>query len=85
MSKSASSSAPPYPYCARLINLRSEKGESQKLIAEFLKIRPSTYADYEQGRIRIPIAACMALAKYYDVSIDYIAGTSNLRHRYPRC
>lgn len=75
----------PYPYCSRLIYLRSEKGESQKLIAQFLEIRPATYADYEQGRVRIPITACIALAKYYDVSVDYITGTSNLRHRFPRC
>lgn len=81
----ASKAVRPYPYCSRLVCLRSEKGESQKLIAQFLEIRPATYADYEQGRVRIPIAACIALAKYYDVSVDYITGTSNLRHRFPRC
>ena len=43
-----------------------------------------TYSDYESGKTRIPVDSLLILAKYYDVSMDYITAASNIKTRYPR-
>ena len=52
-------------------------------IADLLHIGQRTYADYESGKTRIPVDSLLILAKYYDVSMDYITGASNLQTKYP--
>lgn len=63
----------------RLKSLRNEKGALQKDVAEYLKISTSAYGFYEQGK-RIPdIETLNKLSDYYNVSIDYLLGKSNIK------
>lgn len=56
--------------------LRRKKGWSQAELASRLHISPSTIGMYEQGRREPPIDILVAMAKEFDVSIDYlITGT----------
>ena len=56
--------------------LRRKKGWSQAELACRLHISPSTIGMYEQGRREPPIDILVAMAKEFDVSIDYlITGT----------
>jgi transcriptional regulator with XRE-family HTH domain len=48
-----------------------------------LHIGQRTYADYESGKTRIPVDSLMILARFYNVSMDYITGASNIRREYP--
>lgn len=48
-----------------------------------LHVGQRTYCDYESGKTRIPVERLLILAKYYDVSIDYISGASNVKNKYP--
>ena len=71
-------------YPNRLRDLREDKDLKQKDLAEYLKIHQTTYSDYELGALNIPISALHALADYYDVSVDYLLGRTNVKKPYPK-
>ena len=56
----------------RIRDLREDRDLTQKQIADFLHIRQNTYSQYENGQRQIPIEMLVALARYYNTSIDYI-------------
>jgi transcriptional regulator with XRE-family HTH domain len=58
----------------RLRDLREDADKSQKEIADLLKTSQSYYAQYENGKRSLPFERAMKLARYYNVSLDYIAG-----------
>lgn len=70
-------------YCRRIRALRLESGLSQQHIADYLGVAQRTYSDYESGDTRLPIGQLIALARYYDVSMNYISGASNQRTAFP--
>ena len=55
-------------------NLREDHEKKQQELANYLHVKQTTYSKYELGKINIPIEVFIALADYYDVSIDYIVG-----------
>lgn len=63
-------------YTERIRTLREDYDKTQTDIAELLKIGQRTYCDYELGKTRIPVDSLIVLAKYYNVSMDYICGMS---------
>jgi len=71
-------------YKERIRNLREDHDLTQQKIADLLHIGQRTYADYESGKIRIPIDSILILAKFYNVSVDYITGASNIEKPYPK-
>ncbi len=68
----------------RLKELREDKDITQKSIAEFLHIKQNTYSQYENGDRCIPINALIALAEYYNTSVDYILGLTDERRPYSK-
>lgn len=64
--------------------IREDHSLTQQKIADLLNVGQRTYADYESGKTRIPVDSLLILAKYYDVSMDFITGASRIRNRYPR-
>lgn len=70
-------------YNERIRNLREDNSLTQQNIANLLHIGQRTYADYESGKTRIPVDSLLILAKYYNVSVDYISGVSNIKTNYP--
>ena len=63
----------------RLKDLREDHDKYQKDIAELLGISQQYYSEYENGKRTITISHLITLAKYYDVSIDYLVGLSNFK------
>lgn len=57
--------------------IREDKDMNQKEIANLLNIGLSTYQRYERGELKIYLDTSIELAKFYGVSIDYIAGLTN--------
>ena len=57
------------------------KTTQMKLLADYLKTSQSYYAQYESGKRQIPFDRVIELAKYYNVSIDYIAGLTNSKKK----
>lgn len=66
---------------ARIRDLREDKDEKQKNVADYLGIKQTTYSKYELGRINIPIEMLIKLADYYNVSLDYLVGRSQNPNR----
>lgn len=58
----------------RLKDLREDADLKQQQIADYLHIKQNTYSQYENGQRQIPIELLIKLAKYYNVSTDYILG-----------
>ena len=58
----------------RLKDLREDFDKSQAEIAKIIGTSQSYYAQYENGKRAIPFERVVVLAKYYNVSLDYIAG-----------
>ena len=67
-----------------LRGLREDQDLSQTEMAEILKVHQTTYSDYELGHLNIPIEILKQLALFYDTSIDYLLGLTNVREPYPR-
>lgn len=42
-----------------------------------------TYADYESRQNQNSCRQSFGLARYYNVSVDYISGASNVKTKYP--
>lgn len=61
-----------------LSKLRQQKGYSQKSVAKDLGISPALLSHYEKGIRECGLDFIIRLAKYYDVSCDYLLGVSNL-------
>lgn len=70
-------------YNERIREIREERSLTQQKVADLLIVGQRTYADYESGKTRIPVDSLLILAKYYNVSMDYITGASNVRNPYP--
>ena len=58
----------------RLKDLREDADKTQEEIAKIIGTSQSYYAQYENGKRTIPFERMIVLAKYYNVSLDYIAG-----------
>lgn len=64
----------------RLKELRKEKDVMQKDVANFLDISSSAYGFYEQGKRTPTSDIVVKLAKYFDVSTDYLLGKTDERN-----
>lgn len=63
-------------YYENLRVIREDRGYTQKQIAEVLETTQQYYSDYENGKREIPIRVYIILSRFYNVSIDYLAGES---------
>lgn len=71
-------------YNERIREIREDKSLTQQKVADLLHIGQRTYADYESGKTRIPVDNLMILARFYNVSMDYITGASDILTEYPK-
>lgn len=68
----------------RLKDLREDKDLYQKDIAKILEMSQTGYSQYETETNDIPTDILKKLAFFYDTSIDYILGITNVKQPYPR-
>lgn len=62
----------------RLRDLRLSQGLSQKVIADYLGCSTVVYSRYETGSREPSMDTLMRLAEYFNVSIDYLTGKSDI-------
>ena len=62
----------------RLKDLREDRDLKQSYVAHILNMKQQQYSRYETGEREIPFHVVIELAKFYNVSIDYIAGLTNI-------
>lgn len=68
----------------RLRDLREDRELNQTQIGELLNTTQQQYYKYERGVQEIPLRHMIKLARFYNTSIDYLAGLTNERRPYPR-
>lgn len=68
----------------RIRELREDQDKKQLELANYLHIKPNTYSDYERGKISVPIEQLVRIADFYQVSLDYLVGRTDVREPYPR-
>lgn len=61
----------------RLKDLREDRDMTQAQIAALLGTAREQYNKYELGKQEIPFHHVITLARFYNVSIDYISGISD--------
>ena len=61
--------------------VRQERNLTQKQVAEGIGIAEQAYQRYEYGRTVPSATVLIALADYFDVSLDYLCGRSDKRER----
>ena len=64
-------------FTERLIELRKEDRKTQEEMANILNVKRSTYGAYERGTILPPYDKIESIAKYFNVSVDYLMGNTN--------
>ena len=61
----------------RLEDLRIDHDLTQQEVADILFCKREVYRRYEKGIRELPLSYAITLAKYYNVSLDYLVGLTN--------
>ena len=61
----------------RLKELREEKGLTQKQVAAALNLNTVTYLHYEKAQREPPLSVLADMAKFFDVTLDYLLGLTD--------
>ena len=69
-------------YTERIRELREDHDLRQQDIAKILQTTQQVYSRYEKGTNEIPVRHLITLARYYNVSVDYILGETENKKRY---
>ena len=64
-------------FSIRLREIRIKSGKTQKEIAEVLKMQLRSYQFYEEGKAEPSIKKLIALADFFDVTLDYLMGRTD--------
>ena len=68
-------------FSERLLQLRKEKNITQKQLASALNLSAVGIQNYEGGRRKPAYDILIALADYFNVSLDYLVGRSDVPER----
>lgn len=69
-------------YYQRLRDCREDMDKTQEDIAKILDTYKTHYSKYERGEREMPMHLFITLAKYYNVSLDYLAGLTNDKRKF---
>jgi len=64
-------------FAERLKELRAERQVTQLMLAQALGMTDRTFRKYEARSIDPTLSVLIALADYFDVSLDYLVGRSD--------
>ena len=67
----------------RIRNLREDADLTQAELGKQINVPQRTYAYYESGERMIPPQVLVALAQFYNVSIDYLLELTDQKTPYP--
>ena len=66
-------------FCERLKELRKERNLKQREMAEICGLKLRSYQDYEYDQSYPEVPGLVALADYFNVSLDYLMGRTDQR------
>ena len=68
-------------FAERLKELRAERQVTQLMLAQALGMTDRTFRKYEARSIDPTLSVLIALADYFDVSLDYLVDKSDVQER----
>ncbi|MCI8393595.1 MAG: helix-turn-helix transcriptional regulator [Clostridia bacterium] len=68
----------------RLRSLREDNDLTQKQVGEILNMSQTGYNQYEIGKNDIPTKVLIKLSEFYNTSIDYLLGLTDIKAPYKR-
>lgn len=68
----------------RIEDLRQDADQTQQELADVLHLKREVYRRYEKGIREIPTWAVIALARYYNVTTDYLLGLTREKRPFPK-
>ena len=68
----------------RLYDLRKDKGLSQDELGELLNINKHSISSYERGRSEPPDEIKIMLAEFFNVSVEYLLGVTDIPNAYSK-
>ena len=68
----------------RIRDLREDADLTQSEVAQDLMCDQSLYSKYERGERALPLDAAIKLAQFYETSVDYLVGLTNVTKPYAR-
>ena len=71
-------------YKLRIRDMREDRDLKQGTLAKLLDVHQTTYSDYELGKLNIPVSVLHKLADFYNVSVDYLLGRTDVKEPYPK-
>ena len=63
----------------RLQRLRERERKSRKVLSELCGLAPDSIRKYERNERKPSMEALIAIADYFEVSLDYLVGRQNFR------
>ena len=67
----------------RIRDLREDRDLTQTELCQKLYMHKTTYTNYEQGKHTVPLDFAVTLDDFYGVTLDYIAGRTNVSSAKP--
>ena len=67
-----------------LKTLREERGVSQQTVANYVGTTQQSIHRYENGLYEPDLRTVMKIADYYEVSVDFLIGHTDIRHKYEK-
>lgn len=69
------------PFAARIKEIRKLKKLTQKQVAVAIGVAERNYQEWEYGKTKPGFDSLIALADFFDVSLDYLVGRSDVAER----
>lgn len=69
-------------YRLRIKDLREDNDLTQQQIADVLGTSQTMYARYERGANEMPLRHLCTLSQFYNVSLDYLCGVSDVKRKF---
>ena len=66
-------------FSERMRELRKERGLKQREMAEICGVKLRSYQGYEYGKHYPEVSGLIEIAKFFDVSTDYLLGLTDKR------
>lgn len=66
----------------RIRDMREDRDLNQTQVAKYLGMSQTGYSKYETGENDIPTSILIRLARFYNTSIDYLLGETDIQTRY---
>lgn len=68
----------------QLKKLRKDQGKSLEEISQLLDVSRQVYLNMENGKRKLKESELIRLSDYFQVSIDYLLGLTDIKDMYPK-